>query len=132
MIAFGNLHPGLKLQISFTDWQVDMVEEGFDLGICIAQLPDSTLDARKLLPVETILCASPGYLKNTGVPNSLEDLKSYDGLLYGQEPVKSWKLASPSNSPHTVTPQVKVNANNRDFPQGLYYKARELPYCQPF
>jgi DNA-binding transcriptional LysR family regulator len=45
-------------------------------------LPSSSLIARKLGEVETILCASPGYLQKNGAPQMPDDLDNHNCLLY--------------------------------------------------
>ena len=62
--SFINQHPGLTININFSDRQVDLIEEGLDLAFRIAELKDSSLIARKIFSVRHILCASPDYLKN--------------------------------------------------------------------
>ena len=93
-MSFGTLHlapampefmaryPELGIDIAFNDRLVDLVEEGFDLAIRIAQLPDSTLIARRLAPLRLVVCAAPAYWRRAGVPARPEDLKDHNCLLY--------------------------------------------------
>ena len=52
-------HPELTINIDFSDRHKNLVEEGLDLAVRIADLKDSSLVARKISPIKTILCASP-------------------------------------------------------------------------
>lgn len=79
---FTDLHPKVKLNIEFTDRQVDLLEEGYELAIRIATLQDSTLKARKLSKIEHLLCASPGYLAKHGTPTTVEELKQHTFIEY--------------------------------------------------
>jgi DNA-binding transcriptional LysR family regulator len=115
ILAFAEMHPSLTVQVSFEDRQVDLVEEGYDLGIRIAQLKDSTLIARKLLPIRTFLCASSAYLEKNGTPQKVEDLKNHDGLLYRQSSENNWKLFGPDGKSVIARPKIKMMANNGDF-----------------
>jgi DNA-binding transcriptional LysR family regulator len=53
---------------------IDMVEGGFDVAIRNARLKDSSLIAKKLAVDTRIVCASPEYLAQFGVPSKPEDL----------------------------------------------------------
>ena len=75
-------HPQIEFDLDFNDREVDLIQEGFDLAIRIANLPDSSLIARRIAPVKTVMCASPDYLKQMGTPQSPEDLIEHQCLVY--------------------------------------------------
>ena len=75
-------HPQIEFDLDFNDREVDLIQEGFDLAIRIANLPDSSLIARHLAPVHTVMCASPNYLEQMGTPRSPEDLIEHQCLVY--------------------------------------------------
>ena len=78
-------HAGLKVEISFSDRSVDLVEEGFDLAVRIGALPDSaSLAARRLGTQRTGICAAPAYLAKFGHPDSLEQLRGHTAITYGR------------------------------------------------
>ncbi|MCW1410607.1 LysR family transcriptional regulator [Rhizobium sp. 1AS11] len=56
---YRKLAPDVTLDITLTDRNVDIVEEGFDIAIRIGELPDSRLIARHLAPYRMMICASP-------------------------------------------------------------------------
>lgn len=61
-------HPQINIDISFNDAYVDLIGEGFDLGIRSGTLQDSQLVAQQLSPVDFLVCASAEYahsLKST-------------------------------------------------------------------
>ncbi len=70
------LYPDVQLSLSLSDRFIDVVSEGFDLVIRIAELEDSTLIARKIAPCKRVLCVSPDYLKKNGIPNVPQDQNS--------------------------------------------------------
>ena len=72
---FMSTHPELELEVSSTDRQVDLVQEGFDCALRLGPIGDETLIARPLGKLRMANAASPAYLARYGVPRSLEDLK---------------------------------------------------------
>ena len=73
----------LGFQIDFSDRQVDLVEEGYELAIRIGTLNDSSYQARRITRIKHVLCASPVYLEKVGLPASPEDLDKHPFLQYG-------------------------------------------------
>ena len=72
---FMSAHPKLELEVSSTDRQVDLVQEGFDCVLRIGPIGDETLIARSLGQLRMVNAASPAYLARCGVPRSLDDLR---------------------------------------------------------
>lgn len=70
-------HPQLDLGISINDRRVDIVREGVDCVIRLGPLPDSDLVARNIGMMRMCNLASPAYLRQHGVPNSLADLAQH-------------------------------------------------------
>ncbi len=68
-------HPELELELSSTDRQVDLVQEGFDCVLRLGPIGDETLIARPLGLLRMVNAASPAYLARYGVPRSLDDLR---------------------------------------------------------
>lgn len=81
---FMALHPGLTLEISCTDRQVDLLREGFDCVLRIGGLGDLSLVARPLGRLAVVNCASPAYLERHGTPTSLADLHGHRLVHYVQ------------------------------------------------
>ena len=79
---FLQAHPEIEFDLDFNDRHVDLLVEGFDLAIRIASLPDSSLVARRLAPIQTVMCASPAYLKRMGTPQSPQELIQHRCLVY--------------------------------------------------
>ncbi|MDE2389881.1 MAG: LysR family transcriptional regulator [Betaproteobacteria bacterium] len=80
--AFLQTHPDIEFDLDFNDRQVDLLAEGFDLAIRIASLPDSSLIARRLAPIQAVMCASPAYLDRMGTPQAPEELIQHRCLVY--------------------------------------------------
>lgn len=92
--AFMLANPELKVDISFNDRFVDLVDEGFDLAIRIGQLPDSSLIARKLAETRAVICAAPEYWDRYGRPLHPSELEHHNCFAYSYLATGSeWRLA---------------------------------------
>jgi DNA-binding transcriptional LysR family regulator len=78
-------HPEVQISLKLADRFVDVVAEGYDLVIRIAELEDSSLIARKIAPCKRVFCASPEYLKKNGAPKVPQDLAIHHCLIYSNE-----------------------------------------------
>ena len=76
--GFMAANPELELEVSSTDRQVDLVQEGFDCVLRIGPIGDETLVARSLGQLRMVNAASPAYLARYGVPRLLDDLRTQD------------------------------------------------------
>lgn len=79
---FSQANPKIEFDLDFNDREVDLIQEGFDLAIRIANLPDSSLIARRLAPIQFVMCASPAYLEQMGTPQSPDELSKHQCLVY--------------------------------------------------
>ena len=77
---FSRRYPGIQLALSLSDRWINVIDEGFDLAIRIAELQDSSLAARKLAPNPRVVCASPAYLARHGTPQTPADLIRHNCL----------------------------------------------------
>jgi len=75
-------YPQVQISLQLTDRFVDVVDEGFDVVIRIAELADTSLIAKKLSSCKLVYCASPAYLKKHGEPQVPQDLALHHCLLY--------------------------------------------------
>jgi DNA-binding transcriptional LysR family regulator len=89
---FLRAHPGMDLRLTLSDRLAGMIDEGVDVAIRIASLPDSSLVATRVGSVRTITCASPEYLAARGVPERPCDLAGHDCILAGRAPPGRWSF----------------------------------------
>ena len=81
--AFSRQHPNVRFHLDLNDRRIDLLQEGVDMALRIGRLTDSSLIARKLFDARTVVCASPDYLSEHGVPESIDDLTNHQCLVYG-------------------------------------------------
>jgi DNA-binding transcriptional LysR family regulator len=90
---FLRANPQIEFDLDFNDREVDLIQEGFDLAIRIANLPDSSLIARRLATINAVICASPGYLEQMGEPQTPDELINHRCLVYSLLPdYEHWHL----------------------------------------
>lgn len=107
-------HPDLKIDISFNDRQVDLIEDGFDMGMRIAHLTDSSLIARKLGTTRLVVAASPDYWRAGGKPVHPAELASHKCLTYDyRADPTGWQFNGPEGA-FTVQVTGPLHANNGD------------------
>ena len=113
---FMALHPAVEFDLDFNDRRIDLMQEGFDLAIRVARLPDSSLIARRLAPVPSALCASPDYLARRGTPARAADLAGHAALVYSNlANPDTWNFVGPEGQPGSVKVPVRLRANNGEF-----------------
>jgi DNA-binding transcriptional LysR family regulator len=74
-------YPKVEVSLLLVNRVVSYVDEGIDLGLRIAHLPDSSLRAIPLGSMRRVLCASPAYLAAAGTPASPEDLAGFETII---------------------------------------------------
>lgn len=108
---FMRRNPELTVNMVLSDEMVDIVGEGYDLAIRIAELSDSSLVAKRLAPVRRILVASPRYLEEHSTPNKITDLDHHICLSpHNNEP---WRLEGPEGSV-TLRPVGPIQTNSSE------------------
>jgi DNA-binding transcriptional LysR family regulator len=111
---FLNRHPKLNVRALFVDRVVDLIEEGLDVAVRVAHLPDASFTAIRVGAVRNVVCASPAYLKRHGVPRSPEDLKERAALCYSADrspPVWSFQAGKRTVS---VRPSARLIVNSQE------------------
>lgn len=82
MVAFQKQYPEVDLNLQLTDKKIDILEDGIDIALRIGKLKDSALIAKKIAPINLVICASPEYLREYGVPIIPSDLQKHRYLRY--------------------------------------------------
>ena len=112
MPEFLNAYPEVRLQLSLSDNLIDVVQEGFDVAIRIAELSDSSLVARRLATDRRIVCASPAYIAKYGAPRSPEALRDHNCLVVTNVPsMRDWAFSF-GNAVRTVHVEGRFEANS--------------------
>lgn len=143
-MSFGTLHlgravadfmekyPQLQIQLVLSDQQIDPVQEGFDVTLRIADLPSSSLIARKIAPASRVVCAAPSYLARRGLPKHPAELRDHDCLTYGYLATgNQWKLTGPDGD-HWIRIPWTLCSNNGEVLRDAAVKGRGIVMLPTF
>ncbi|MDQ2894026.1 MAG: LysR family transcriptional regulator [Pseudomonadota bacterium] len=104
-------HPGIEIDLSLSDARVDIVAEGFDIALRIADLPDSSLRARRLCSIAAHIVAAPAYLVRHGTPTHPGELGDHRLLGYSNI-VGPWRFRGRDGTEVSVKPHGPLTANS--------------------
>ena len=113
---FLDSHPGVQLEFVLSDGMADVIGEGIDVAFRgSAELPDSSLVARKLAAGSLVLAASPAYLAARGTPRTVQELAGHDCIRAVSPGAATnlpgtWRLQGP-DGPVQVTVSGRFGAN---------------------
>jgi DNA-binding transcriptional LysR family regulator len=96
--ALAEQHAQLEIEVSLDNRAVDLVAEGFDIGVRGGVIADSSLVARRIARLPVVLVAAPEYLKRWGVPGAPADLAAHRLLAvrHASGAVSAWRFRRPS------------------------------------
>jgi DNA-binding transcriptional LysR family regulator len=125
-VAFGRLHvaprmarlldrhPELSVELLMNDGFVDLVEHGIDLAVRVGELTDQSLIARRIGTTARVTVASPDYFARRSEPQTPEDLRSHNCIVYTHlSTVNEWHFDG-SAGPIRVRVQGNFRANNSE------------------
>lgn len=119
VLEFMRSYPEVEVELTIQDDVVDLVATRTDLAIRVGRLLDSSLIARKLLPVRAFLVASRDYLATHDVPQTPEDLTHHQFIRYTLSPKPDrLSLLGPDGERVRVKIQGALSANNGDLVLG--------------
>ena len=105
----------VRFDVALSDRVVDMVDEGFDLGIRIGDPGAENLVARKLGDTRLVPCASPAYLAAHRAPQTPEDLRQHNCFTYEYtKPHKLWRFKDAQGTDRSVRVEGSLHSNNGD------------------
>jgi DNA-binding transcriptional LysR family regulator len=109
--SFLDAHSQVTAELVLHDRNLDLVDEGLDLAVRIADLADSSLIVRRLGEVRRIVVASPTYLAEHGVPLRPRDLAEHEVIHPSSQPGPAeWRFDGP-RGPEVVRlrPRLMIN-----------------------
>lgn len=118
LFEFLDAHPQVQARALFTNRLVHLIDEGFDVAVRIAVLPDSGLTAVPVGRMRAVVVAAPAYLQRHGVPREPADLKQHRAVgftIEGQDRA-GWSFGGrgPGRGRAAASPQERLVVNAND------------------
>jgi DNA-binding transcriptional LysR family regulator len=111
---FADLYPKVSLDVTLGDRVVDLVDEGYDVGVRITAMTGTMLVSRKLASTRMVLCASPTYLAKYGTPTHPSELTGHRAIAYTYWASRDdWEFTGP-HGPVSVHVNAWFHTNNGD------------------
>jgi DNA-binding transcriptional LysR family regulator len=112
--AFLDANPAVQARLLLLDRVANLVEEGIDVAVRVGHLPDSRLLATRIGAIRRVLCASPGYLKRCGAPQTPAMLREHACIMERDgADTELWRFAATAGKPMlsiSVRPRLRVNS----------------------
>jgi DNA-binding transcriptional LysR family regulator len=109
---FLSQYPDVSIDLHLSDATVDLIGEGFDAGLRIARLPDSSLIARRLCAMPRYTVAAPSYLKRHGRPTHPMHLAEHKCFGYAYLSTNVWHYTNAAGEQASVRPAGQLRVNN--------------------
>ena len=115
LLGLMDRYPEIELTALFVDRVVHLLDEGVDVAVRIAELPDSSLSAVRVGQLRRVLCAAPGYLAERGTPAAPADLAGHEVIDFvNMAPAGEWGFLDPAGQPQSFRPRARLKVNNAD------------------
>ncbi|NQZ83691.1 MAG: LysR family transcriptional regulator [Colwellia sp.] len=105
-------YPEVNLDLQLTDRFVDIVEEGMDIALRIGNLPDSSLIARKILPISIITCATENYLNQAPLLREPKDLGNHRCIIDSNYKSGGYWLFQKNNQEVKIEVKAAIKVNS--------------------
>ncbi|MFV7782553.1 LysR family transcriptional regulator [Shewanella marisflavi] len=114
--AFTHQHPQVKIQLVLSDELAQLVGERVDIALRYTHQPDESLIARRLMQIDSALCASPHYLSQHPAITQISDLRMHNCLLHSSQ--SRWDFVKDNQ---TIAQSISGNLQANDM--GVLLKA---------
>lgn len=109
---FLKAYPDVSIDLHLSDAIVDLIGEGFDAGLRIGNLPDSSLVARRICTMPRHTVAAPAYLKQHGTPTHPMHLAEHKCFAYAYLSANTWHYTNAAGEQASVRPAGQLCVNN--------------------
>lgn len=111
--GFVKAHPDVQITFNLTDRVVDLVRDGYDVGIRIGGVIDPSFVAVRLASNRRVVCGTPEYFERNGIPRTLDDLAQHNCLAFnlqgGQQ--RGWYFQQ-DGKPVSIRAEGNLNCND--------------------
>jgi DNA-binding transcriptional LysR family regulator len=125
---FAQQHPSLTVDLRLSDAHVDLAADAIDLAFRIGDAGMSSLKQRKLGEIQSIIVASPDYLADNEVPETLDDLRSHTCIVdTNNRAAERWAFIK-DNDRKSVSVPTRFMVNSAKVARELALKGRGITY----
>ncbi|WP_437738220.1 LysR family transcriptional regulator [Sorangium sp. So ce1335] len=107
-------YPQIRLELTLRDQFIDPVAEGIDVAVRLGELRDSTLIARRVGEIRTLVCGSPAYFRRHGRPKRLDDLARHACLGFLQDGRPTPYRFAEGKAPPPAAVEARFHTNDAD------------------
>lgn len=115
VLDFLRAHPAVTGRTLFLDRITNLIDEGIDVAVRIAHLPDSSFRAQRVGSVRRIVCAAPSYLAEHGVPQTPDELTGHSVIAFTHNHTGAgaeWRFGREDKIRVAVSPRLYCNTND--------------------
>ncbi|TFH90181.1 LysR family transcriptional regulator [Vibrio ouci] len=80
VVPFLRQHPDIQLKLRVADGEIDLIRDGIDVAFKLTDKPDENLVLKEVSKTNLVLCASPDYIAQRGMPEHPTELEQHDCL----------------------------------------------------
>lgn len=132
--AYLDLHPAVKAKLVLLDRQVNLVDEGYDIGLRIAHLAESSMIAVRVGSVHRVVCASPGYLAKRPPIKEPKDVAGHQTIAMTVFGADAWTFPPlpGASHPQHIRIEPRIVANTIEATVGSAVEGNGLVRCYSF
>lgn len=112
---FRAAYPDISLELVLDDGATDFTSDGIDVSFRNGRMEDSQVIARKVIPMQMLLCASPDYVARRGLPREVDELTGHDCVNFrlASGRVYEWEFKVGGHL-HKAAPPAMLTFNDAD------------------
>ncbi|WP_394126298.1 LysR family transcriptional regulator [Vibrio hepatarius] len=80
VVPFLRQYPDIQLKLRVADGEIDLIRDGIDVAFKLTDKPDENLVLKEVSKTNLVLCASPDYIAQRGMPEHPTELEQHDCL----------------------------------------------------
>jgi DNA-binding transcriptional LysR family regulator len=115
LYGFSEKYPDISIELNLSEGLVDFTTDRIDVAFRNGCMEDSQVVAKKIIPMQRIVTASPEYFQKNGKPLELEDLFKHHCINYRLNTgrIDEWEFKV-SGIPQKILPRSSITFNDAD------------------
>jgi DNA-binding transcriptional LysR family regulator len=91
-------YPEITVRLLLSDRNIDLIDSHADLAVRIGELADSNMIATRVGSLRPILCASPTFLEQHGLPQEPDEVAKYSCVVFNSPYLSPWRFRLPATN----------------------------------